>query len=56
MSKSAVSVTGDDLDDARRLRKCLKNGILDFQDLTPRDIGLLFLYYPDLLAEVIQDE
>ena len=56
VSESAVSVTDDDLDDARRLRKCLKNGILDFQDLTPRDVGLLFLYYPDFLAKVIRDE
>mgnify|MGYP006934453105 FL=1 len=56
VSKSAVSVTGDDLDDARRVRKCVKNGILGFQDLTPRDIGLLFLYYPGLLAEVSRGE
>ena len=56
VSESAVSVTDDDLGDAQRIRKCLKNGIVTYQDLTPRDVGLLFLYYPDFLAKVIRDE
>lgn len=38
--------------DARRVRKRVRNGIVDAGDLTAREFGLLYLYYPEMLPDV----
>lgn len=39
-------------DDAHRVMKQITAGMRDAGDLSPREFGLLYLYYPNLLPDV----
>lgn len=39
-------------DDAHRVMKQVKAGMRGALDLSPRELGLLYLYYPNLLPDV----
>lgn len=42
----------DDFEDALRLYKQLKNGVIDESELGAREYGLIYLYFPELLPDV----
>lgn len=50
---AVVGVTGDDLEEAGRVFKKAKNGVYEsIEEMTPRELGLLYLYYPWALPDV----
>lgn len=52
MSIKPQDVDGFDPEHAHRLVKMLANGILDYDELTVEEWGMLYLYYPELLGDV----
>lgn len=46
------SVEGAEWEKARRVRKQLRNGVRDLEELTAEEWGLLYLWFPEALPDV----
>jgi hypothetical protein len=51
-----VVAVSDWYDEAHRVFKQVKGGIKDASTLTPREFGLLYLYFPSMLPDVEEEK